>query len=1445
MIFSLIALSLFLSVLFTLNVVSTTAHDIALSITLHADAEAGIPEVDRNGNKWSGEQLRVLRAFAKAIWEHKNGGKPISLAVSAVAGSGKTSLLQGMTHIVAKLAPELLTSMTAFNTHIAQSSKDILIQFKSTDGLNVKIFGGSNTVNAGGHNLLSRMATGEGFSRITYTSGGNDRYLRLARIVLAGWLGREDRIPLLEKARSNMEVKTTSHAMKDIAGTDGLLKVVSMATQEGFVPTSTIRSTDEDDLPSPYVPPTPAEADVKALAEIVKRVGANQSWNDNPARFLGDQSVFELVVEIIAIAVETCKSTRRIVPYVGEGKSSMDAVVLQKEDHSKQMSRWLDVQPVKGFIHRNTAPEKHGYAHNIILENAGACWPPLGKKGDSGNYLNVQGSNEKAKVAIAEVDGHIVYSFNNDGHAVKPMVENKKGEMVQFRQTMGAIMGRNGTYEVDGQNPNTWRKWNGKMQASTIPAEHLEKCIQFFISVFGESLVSIDLDLASHNVVLSKGGSKGVLTLSMRDQIYLPHALDLTLGEHEKADVVFIDEVQDLSVLQANLVWRLTKEDAHKVIVGDFRQAIYLFSGSSADSFKANAERIGAEFYPQTICWRGTEMVAASARLACRRFLDIGRDYWPMDSAPDYDAHRSPLEAGYDFWDMGAMPVQITADEVVRAYEKSKELHGDDTTFGLTCRLKKPLPFFIKAFLKAGIPVSTPETVGKSELGLVDQAFTIAEASRTGALDDSYKKVGAGARLGLGWKKHDASKIRQHSLLLRDIEAMKKVALAKFSEMHKGDTAGMRGDPAFENVMGNLDLLEAFVSLHRSRGSSDPVEGKNLASALKNWVNTTLFSERGGNAVHIATLHRYKGDEADIMFLVNQFAKDESMKGYNDGFDENGEEASEFIECFMNQRACQASVESCINEVNMGYVAFTRAKKQNIIINHDMAGEVHWNVEQRLQGAFDRDVDLLMGRTSSKPQDTPESDSGATDEATADEKPHDRCVECSTIVVEGEDYGTCSKCGGHLCRVRYPEHHTNGGDISDLASCGSYVGNISLDEMFNDDEATLESKRTCTACSDDEGDGGKEASVEQPTLPKVLPSPIVIMKRDWSKKSKKTGERTGELAQKLHIDASTDEPTGESLCGKRLAIHPTLNNPKGEYMAGKFTGGSRTPDPSHPRETSTEIGIARRYQVHYGYGYNAGSTTCYTVLTDEEDHYCQRCVAKWKKQHGMGIFSPVDSLAAVQHGLLHQLPMDFSFRDGKEISYGSIEVIRPYVDYKNSVKTGTRSTGRGITLVHFATKEDNVLIKPERWNHYNAKGGSWGERNRLNDTTFQFEIEVQEMIDAGRLFWNDKGSLAIPFADELLKDVDCTDLEGEVADFVAEFLDRYMVARCFEPHTQERIQRDWPHATVWDKMFNKMKTVKDEIKSKNSSTTQWKEDFDPSLPHSLKEWEALPMKEDA
>jgi len=1051
MIFSVIALSLFMAVFISLNTFLSSAENLALAITLHRDAEAGIPEVDRNGNKWSWEQLRVLRAFAKALYESRNGGKPISIAVSAVAGSGKTSLLQGMTHIVSRLAPELLTAMTAFNTHIAKSSKDILIQFQSTDGLNVKIFGNNNTVNAGGNQLLLNKAHADGFSHISMLKYGDDRYIRIARLTLAGWLGREDRSALLENARKAMQVKTTSHAFNNMIG-EGLVKVANMVMDEGFVPESTI----DREVPTPYIPPTVHEDDVKAIAEVVQRVGVNQSWDENPARNLGDQSVFQLVVEILAVAIETAFLNVQLKPFCGDGKSVMDAVVPNKN----QRGWWEDAVPMSKQI-RTTDPNMVKKAEFAILETGGCRFPPADTQKKSG--VKSVSFDTEAKVIVKKHKGHIIYSFENGGHLKKI---GGKGFGTQF--------GKNGNAIVNGENIKTWRRYDTSLGLGIVKPNCVEKVVALLAEKFGDEFHNM-LDDESLEVVESSStsGGKGVLVLSMADQIYLPHALDLQIPQHEKADVMFIDEVQDLSVLKAQLVWRLVKEDAHKVMVGDLRQAIYLFAGASSQAFSDNAKAIDATFYPQTICWRGTDMVAQSVKYATAQFADIARRYHANIDLPDYQAHRSPLEAGYDFWPVGAAPIQIEGDEIVKAYHKSRELHGEDTTFGLLCRLKKPLAGFIKTFLMNGIPVSTPS--GKD--GLVTQAFSAANMMRSGALDESYKNVNGKTMLGLGWHKMDASKVKQHSLLLRDIESIRKVALAKYSDLFKGDTKSMAQSTAFQEFMGNIELLEAFVSLHRSRSDGE-VKGKNLADALKNWVNDTLFSERGGNAVHIATIHRYKGDEAEVMFIVNSIVED----------DEDGNPTVQ--SCFMNKRACEASPESAVNEVSMGYVAYSRAQKQNIIVNGELEGQIAQDVEQRLQGAYDLDMDLMCNdipnEVKESPQDTPESDDCqdcGLELCVCDTPNDDRCVECETIIAEGEEHGTCCKCDGHLCRIRYDTHSKSGkfekhmgGEIAP-DSCGSVLVNISLDEMIDSTTEELESKRVCSSCEggdEDRGDDGND-----------------------------------------------------------------------------------------------------------------------------------------------------------------------------------------------------------------------------------------------------------------------------------------------------------------------------------------------------------------------------------
>ena len=195
---------------------------------------------------------------------------------------------------------------------------------KTKTGLNVKILGGSNTVNAGGHGMITSKARSEGFSRVVLTKFGNDRYARIARITLSGWLAREDRLSLLEQVQEVTQEKATSSTFNNLIGE--LVEVATMAMDEGYVPSNTIRNTGrfENDVctcgtnlaPQPcqswsciskqYTPPTVHSDDIAALIEVIDKVGVNQGWSENNARNLGDHSVYQLVVEILGRSNRNC-----------------------------------------------------------------------------------------------------------------------------------------------------------------------------------------------------------------------------------------------------------------------------------------------------------------------------------------------------------------------------------------------------------------------------------------------------------------------------------------------------------------------------------------------------------------------------------------------------------------------------------------------------------------------------------------------------------------------------------------------------------------------------------------------------------------------------------------------------------------------------------------------------------------------------------------------------------------------------------------------------------------------------------------------------------------------------------------------------------------------------------------------------------------------------------
>ena len=138
-------------------------------------------------------------------------------------------------------------------------------------------------------------------------------------------------------------------------------------------------------------------------------------------------------------------------------------------------------------------------------------------------------------------------SFENGGHTKRL---GGKGIGTQF--------GMKGNYSVNGERVSSWRRFDQNLQVTVINPKDLKKVIKLLSDTFGDEFDNqLEGDVTVDDVETVT--NNGVCYLSMKDQIYLPHALDLQITRTGEADVVFIDEVQDLSILKAELVWRLVK----------------------------------------------------------------------------------------------------------------------------------------------------------------------------------------------------------------------------------------------------------------------------------------------------------------------------------------------------------------------------------------------------------------------------------------------------------------------------------------------------------------------------------------------------------------------------------------------------------------------------------------------------------------------------------------------------------------------------------------------------------------------------------------------------------------------------------------------------------------------------------------------------------------------
>ena len=95
------------------------------------------------------------------------------------------------------------------------------------------------------------------------------------------------------------------------------------------------------------------------------------------------------------------------------------------------------------------------------------------------------------------------------------------------------------------------------------------------------------------------------------DQLYLPVCFQATM---QKYSLIVVDEAQDLSEIQHELILRSLAKNGRIVFVGDPRQAIYGFRGAAANSMEILSERLDATWLPLTVSFRCSHAAAALAK---------------------------------------------------------------------------------------------------------------------------------------------------------------------------------------------------------------------------------------------------------------------------------------------------------------------------------------------------------------------------------------------------------------------------------------------------------------------------------------------------------------------------------------------------------------------------------------------------------------------------------------------------------------------------------------------------------------------------------------------------------------------------------------------------------------------------------------------------------------
>lgn len=113
--------------------------------------------------------------------------------------------------------------------------------------------------------------------------------------------------------------------------------------------------------------------------------------------------------------------------------------------------------------------------------------------------------------------------------------------------------------------------------------------------------------------------------IDFNDQVYMP---TLFGGSFQRFPRVFVDEVQDLSLLNHRMITQVVQTQGTLVAVGDKWQSIYAFRGAATDSMARLKEQFQMASLPLSVCFRCPKSVIRRAQFRAPNM------HWP-DGAPE------------------------------------------------------------------------------------------------------------------------------------------------------------------------------------------------------------------------------------------------------------------------------------------------------------------------------------------------------------------------------------------------------------------------------------------------------------------------------------------------------------------------------------------------------------------------------------------------------------------------------------------------------------------------------------------------------------------------------------------------------------------------------------------------------------------------------------------